>query len=528
MRLDLSEEQHKIIDETFSIDIFNSNSGDNGQSTSKLIRLKSNLDEKNQFISFCEQHYIEYKVKLDELGNFLQEYSADKALWWYSRDTCLYKLLNEALRNTDINLLFVLRFLIRDIGNELEKNKCKSSIHVYRGQWMSGYEIKKLKHSIGQLISIKSFFSTSLKREKALSFINIPTHSDGSKRVLFEIEADAQLSNVKPFADISEKSAFKHEAEILFMLGSIFRLIKVSRDSTGIWIIKMKLCSNDDNQLKSLLEHMMNEYGSGETNLFLFGNVLRGMGKLNDAEKYYHCFLREVPEDHQDIAGCYHSLGIVADEKGDYELSLEWLNKSLKIDMQSPSDSKQPNIAQSHNSIGIIYLRKHDYKQALKYFNEALLIFIRVFGEDSSETARCYINMGTIYENEDKYSEALDYYQKALSIRQKYFPANHLDIGQSHSCIGNIYLLLDNFDLALRYYMFALQIYGKSCSDLHPDVAVAYENIGIVYERKGDLKSALSCFEKAGKIYNDICPDTHSMIKINASINRVSSKIKII
>ena len=65
----------------------------------------------------------------------------------------------------------------------------------------------------------------------------------------FEIDADPQIGNIKPFSNITSFSFYPNEEEILFMVGSIFRLNNVFKDIDGIWIILMSLCSSDDNQL---------------------------------------------------------------------------------------------------------------------------------------------------------------------------------------------------------------------------------------------------------------------------------------
>jgi hypothetical protein len=48
---------------------------------------------------------------------------------------------DDALRVQNIDLLFLLRFVIRDIGQQLEMNKCSKPIRDYRAQQMSREEI---------------------------------------------------------------------------------------------------------------------------------------------------------------------------------------------------------------------------------------------------------------------------------------------------------------------------------------------------------------------------------------------------
>jgi hypothetical protein len=67
--------------------------------------------------------------------------------------------------------------------------------------------------------------------------------------VLFEIDADPQMVTTKPFADISKYSHFTNESEVLFMIGSIFRLKRIYLNDDLVWIIEMSLCSDDEYDL---------------------------------------------------------------------------------------------------------------------------------------------------------------------------------------------------------------------------------------------------------------------------------------
>ncbi|CAF4574911.1 unnamed protein product, partial [Rotaria magnacalcarata] len=63
---------------------------------------------------------------------------------------------------------------------------------------------------------------------------------------------------------------------------------------------------------------MKNQHSPDETDLLSFGHVLRNMGKFHDAENYYRRLLDPRPTDSQELGRCYHALGIIAYEKGDY------------------------------------------------------------------------------------------------------------------------------------------------------------------------------------------------------------------
>ncbi|CAF5046846.1 unnamed protein product, partial [Rotaria sp. Silwood1] len=420
-----------------------------------LLRMKSNLTDKNEFINLCKKFYENNSKELNLIKEFEKNYSSNQVLWWYTRDSFIYRLLNKALRIQNIDLLFVFRFIIYDIEKQLKLYQCSSSIRVYRGQLMSIDELNQLKISIGEYISINSFLSTSLNRQQAIKFLNEYNFSHNLQKILFEIDANPYINKLKSFANISSKSFYSNEQEILFMFGSIFRLINIKQDNNGIWIIQMILSNHNNENLKILYDNIKNEYIdiNNEISLLSFGNILYQMGKYDLAEKYFQRLLKDLSNNHDDISKCYYSLGVLALIKDNYDLSLNYHEKSLKL--LKPNDSR---LADSYHCIACIYQKKEYFKNALEYYNKALNIWYNKFGEDYYQIADCLSNMGCLNEKEENYSKALEYHQKALKIRKKLLPKDHSDFGASYNNIGNIYLYLHEYDLALEIYEYSLKI----------------------------------------------------------------------
>ncbi|CAF5167788.1 unnamed protein product, partial [Rotaria magnacalcarata] len=129
--------------------------------------MKPNLTDKNELINLCQKFYENNPKELSLVREFEQNYSSNQAVWWYTRDSFVYRLLNKALRVQNIDLLFLFRFFIRDIEVQLKQYRCSSLVRVYRGQLMSTDELDQLKMSLGEYISVNSFFSTSLNRQQA-------------------------------------------------------------------------------------------------------------------------------------------------------------------------------------------------------------------------------------------------------------------------------------------------------------------------------------------------------------------------
>ncbi|CAF0761447.1 unnamed protein product [Didymodactylos carnosus] len=278
-------------------------------------------------------------------------------------------MLNKALRVQNLDILFAYRFLITDIHNQLIKESSNTNIsRLYRGQMISNDELDRIRSSTGEFISINSFLSTTRIEKKATEFAQSAKCED-LECVLFKIKVDNQIK-AKPFADISRLSYFLGEEEILLMLGSIFRLESVHYDKEQhMWVADLDLCNEDDHDLKEVFAHMKKEMGS-ETTLISLGDLFREMGELDKAEKYYKRLLSELTVDDSSIANCYRGLGIVHQNKGEYDLALMNYEKALKIRLKAlPPD--HPDIALTYRNIGLLHEATRTWQSALEYHSKA-------------------------------------------------------------------------------------------------------------------------------------------------------------
>ncbi|CAF4376995.1 unnamed protein product [Rotaria sp. Silwood2] len=140
------------------------------------------------------------------------------------------------------------------------------------------------------------------------------------------------MAATKPFADISVHCEFPGESEILFMLGSIFRLTDIDRsESDQVSIVKMTLCSENAHDLKQILLYIKQQLGSGETNLRTLGKVLWKMGEFDLAEQYFTRLLKEAPPNDDLLGTLYEDLALLASQTRDYMKSVQWYEKSLKL-----------------------------------------------------------------------------------------------------------------------------------------------------------------------------------------------------
>lgn len=503
-----------------------------------LIKIKPNEQDRQDLIKLVKNEYRYNEHEMELVNQFYLNYHHSDAIQWFTRDSFVYRLINKALRVQNVEVLYLFRIVIRDIFKQLLARQCKDNILVFRGQMMSKRELEQLKKFKGNIISMNSFLSTSLTRKVALTFLNCCMQSSTSDEslvpVLFEISADSHVfrngdSNNRPFGHVADLSNYEAESEVLFMLGSIFRLENIYPDqlSTGkrISVIRMTLCSRQDRNLERLYNCMKQEYDIEETDLLAFANLLRKMGKIDLAEKYYNRLQSELVPSDPIRSTLYHHLGLVEDAKGEYEKSLRWYQKSLKMKIRnSPSDFI--NISNTYNSIGEIHRKKGNYHQALEFYFKALSLFMQNNNENHPNMATFYNNIGIIHSGQKNYLEALNFYEKSLTIQTKYLPHDHYQLGVLYNNIGIIHRKLAQYDLALKYYARSLEIKMISLPSQHSSIAMTYVNMGLMYEIKGQFEQARNLFKKALTIYESSLAANHSnIIKTKQKLQRVENRL---
>ena len=536
IKSDRARRSHNKIDEPLAINIFDSNVSYkfNDQFIRShllidcLLRIKDSSFDMEKFINLCEEEYKENKAELAVIHEFQQNYSANRALRWYTRQSFLFRMLNKALRTQNLEILFLFRFLIYDIQQQLTKNQYSQPIHLYRAQLLTNDELQMLKYAIGGFIMTNTLLSTTIDRETSIAFLDSMDNSDefNMQRVLFEIDADPRIEGIKPFANIIWLSYCFGQPEVLMMIGSIFRIIEIQHDENEICIIRLVLSSEHDLDLKNSFEHLKKEYNTKEMDLFSFGHALYDMGSFDNAKKFYLRFLDDIPSDHQDLATCYHALGDIAADKDDCNLSLEWYEKLHEL-LTRTLKADNSRLADSHTIIGNIYWKRNDLKQALEYYNKALVIYKRAFDENHLSIAACSEKIGDVYQKEKKYFQSLNYYEKTLAIRQKSLPVDHPVLGITHSKVANIRLLLCHYYLAVAHFNIALKIKLNSLPPGHLDIASDHRGMGHMYKATNELNQALIYYGKAAEIYRNQLPSEHpDLVDIERTIESLSTLTK--
>ncbi|CAF4319732.1 unnamed protein product [Rotaria socialis] len=234
------------------------------------------------------------------------------------------------------------------------------------------------------------------------------------------------------------------------------------------------------------------------------------MGKFDLVEKYYRRWLSKLPSNDPSLCVLHQRLGVVADDKGEYDTSLKWYQKSLETKMRTHR-SYHVNIGNTHNSIIAVHRNKDKHTMSIAHMCPPPF----------------YNNIGNIYQEENKYFEALDFNEKSLDIHEKHLPADHPDMGGSYNNIGIVHHCLGHYGLALNHYNRSLKIRLKSLPGQHSDIAMAYRNMGPVYEYRDELEQALIYMKKAQTIYEVALPFNYpNVVNIKDDVKRVEDKLK--
>jgi hypothetical protein len=81
----------------------------------KMHSPKAKID----MLAECRQCYADNLAELRKIDEFERDYVPYMALWWYTRDSFVYRLLNKAFRLKNIDQIYKFRYIITDLVKQL-------------------------------------------------------------------------------------------------------------------------------------------------------------------------------------------------------------------------------------------------------------------------------------------------------------------------------------------------------------------------------------------------------------------------
>ena len=198
-----------------------------------FLGLPQNEESRAEMLDALRRIHADNDSTLDDIELFEQNYNSNNALHWYTRNSFVFRTINQTLRSNDVNVMFTWRHFLIDLYTQLdsiyrENRNCRQyskDDKFYRGHFISRKSFDLFRQLIGRIISINTFFSTTTSYQIALAFVDSFANNDDCLSVIFYIENnDSIAKHQRPFANISQFSDYPDEEEILFAMGSIFRI----------------------------------------------------------------------------------------------------------------------------------------------------------------------------------------------------------------------------------------------------------------------------------------------------------------
>lgn len=204
-------------------------------------------------LSICLQKMPRHPTEMSDLIEFLQkknlavekdfqafrdEYTPNKAVYSYTRYGFIFQNLNAALRTANMMDLLPYSFVVRDICNELREmmneQGAEQTLTVYGAQQTNLFELLQsiIACKTNSPIFTITFLSASRERDYALQFIQCGRLDDRlnfySPLILYKITfRQEDVPFYFPIADISSRSRYPEEHEVLFSPGLMFRITNI-------------------------------------------------------------------------------------------------------------------------------------------------------------------------------------------------------------------------------------------------------------------------------------------------------------
>ncbi|CAF1617815.1 unnamed protein product [Rotaria magnacalcarata] len=463
-------------------------------------------NERDDFFYDSHNRFANDRARLNIIKQFKRTYRPGKAIYWYTTNTFLYEELNKALREQDFDLLFILRFFIRDLNQQLSKiaqdNMKKENtfdITLYRGQGMSKADFEgRIRKRVGGLLWIHEFLSTSRCLEVAEMFVlRDPTIVS----ILFEIHCNEAFEK-RCFADIKIFSKNPDEEECLFQMGTVFRIDSVECIQNNEWKVRLFLSSTNQEKHRDqalLYDTLRTSIFSEPTILHRLARMLFLMGQYSKAKEMYTLLLETTSiEDRLETVYLNFKIGRIFDEEGDPEQAYRHFCQSLEyLPPNSHGKLQTPFI---HYNLGHTLQQMGRLDEARDHIEKGFLSAKRLEDEHDSNawrldsfdvTERYLTNLAFVLSREGKFEDALTKHRACLRLRlHRYHSIEKWKYGESYSNIASSYLDMLDYNRALEYYQKALLMQRKHLVPTHPARATSYYKMSCVLQLLGELDSA--------------------------------------
>jgi tetratricopeptide (TPR) repeat protein len=227
--------------------------------------------------------------------------------------------------------------------------------------------------------------------------------------------------------------------------------------------------------------------------LHQLGMIAEERHNYDEAEKCYKKSL-EIKErigDEHGQASTLHQLGMIAEERHNYDEAEECYKKSLEIEERIGDEHGQ---AQTFHQLGMIAQERHDYDEAEEWYEKSLEIKERI-GNEHGQASTLH-QLGMIAQERHDYDEAEEWYKKSLEIEER--------IGDEHgqaSTLNQLGMIAEerhNYDEAEKWCKKSLEIKERIGNE-HGQ-AFTLHQLGIIAQERHNYDEAEEWYKKSLEI----------------------------
>ncbi|CAF4493720.1 unnamed protein product [Rotaria socialis] len=436
----------------------------------------------------CRSCYSDNQTILKHLEELECSYDRNKAIYWYTRDSFLFRLVNKALRTMNIEVIFNCHFIIVDICKASEEEHEKlineqnyslsltSMVQYCRGQRMSRNELDQLKLSIDEFVIVKIFFISYSGSLKGVWVINLSLVDENDQRLLNKLN----------------EIGYQHLSEFLLYYNNLLREHSID-DPTYECACYAGLGWNvflEGNYELALADHAKalerspscadkRSEGLKATILNQIGKIYEALGSFELALQSYTKAALDLDSSRLDQYDAFSGFPIIPSRKiakwhrvqSNFDVAMEIYNKIVETKNINHFNGRMSFYREIARASNHVLYGNDDFAHIIQwtifnYFSSA-----HYLPEYYNEIAQEYYFIGnTIREYNksftfDTNSLALKCYRKCVDILSHYAPKEHRSIAECYDSIAKSYVTIGSNE----FHSAAIEHYEKALLNIPSD-----------------------------------------------------------
>ena len=441
------------------------------------IHMLPNDDEKEVFANILDEVYQNNSDSRKIVEQFHQNYSSENPIEWIFSDHRFIKILSDVFDWSNIASLLPCAFLFRDVMKQFQRYQCTVPVETYLSFALTTDDLNNWTNQQGKYVVCSTFLSTCRDELIAIASVDDKDCHQDKKRALLAIRADPKTNGILPFVN---KSVFGllNKQEVIFMIGSLFRVDSVDADDNRVVRIQLTLSGVNENlDHQTFFKRYNQRYIEHDRGTFIgFMRLIVDMGiDLNDAslmsiaENCVTSIISHSSEKDPEMSNYYDLLGLIEQSKQNWDASIIWHQKSIVIREKLVS-AINASLEKNYQSVDECFRAR-----SVSLSNRTAL------REQSSSRMRTT--------NDPVETEEINDYELSLDLMN-----HHLDYVRCQSNRLSTSTKLSSSTDHKR----------RKQSTIDHSLAHMYKELGTLYEQFGQSDKARMSFQKAGLIYRDL------------------------